>query len=47
MDNDPKDNEPNGGPAVGDPDDHGLPHWTEPGTGEVPKATTIWPRGPR
>ncbi len=37
MDNDPKQNEPNGGPAVGDPDDHGLPHWTEPGTGEVPR----------
>ncbi|MFV2039259.1 MAG: phosphatidate cytidylyltransferase [Acidimicrobiales bacterium] len=40
MDNDAKDeNEQEGKGIVGDAENHGLPHWTEPGTGEVPKLT--------
>lgn len=36
MDNDPTDSEPESSSVFGD-EDHGLPHWTEPGTGEVPR----------
>ncbi|MGI9624488.1 MAG: phosphatidate cytidylyltransferase [Acidimicrobiales bacterium] len=36
MDNDPNDSESESSSVFGD-EDHGLPHWTEPGTGEVPK----------
>lgn len=35
MDND--ENERDGMRLVGGTEDHGLPHWTEPGTGEIPK----------
>ncbi len=34
MDNDP--NDPDSASVFGD-EDHGLPHWTEPGTGELPR----------
>lgn len=36
MDNEPNEFDPDGEPIIGD-EDHGLPHWTEPGTGEVPR----------
>ena len=36
MDNDPTEIDPDGLGLLGD-EDHGLPHWTEPGTGEVPR----------
>lgn len=37
MDRDPDDDiDPEGYGLMGD-EDHGLPHWTEPGTGEVPR----------
>ena len=52
VDNDPNDNDPDDLAEGAQPDDHGLPHWTEPGTGELPRigaeaATTTWLRGPR
>ncbi len=36
MDNEPNEFDPDGLSTLGD-EDHGLPHWTEPGTGEVPR----------
>ena len=36
MDNDPNDPESEGTSVFG-AEDHGLPHWTEPGTGELPR----------
>jgi len=36
VDNERNESDPDGQPVMGD-EDHGLPHWTEPGTGQVPR----------
>ena len=40
MNRDRNEHDPQDPAAAGEPDDHGLPHWTEPGTGELPRIGT-------